>query len=380
MAEAQPFDGTEMTVDVDRASYKGVNILGQKSRAWLLTINNPEKHGVAMDQDSITKAFKDLLDNGRITFLAAIMEQSLTVDAAGNHTPHGHIILYSPSQIRGSQIHKILPTASLQACAASVPSLVAYIKKDTAGRWYENHPEKLGEKLPADQAGFWEWGDIPSGKRQGSTAEKADKNAFIIEAVKAGLPDADILAMCPSTWLRPDSLRKTRYAIMCQRYRGVIRDMNVIYVEANLPPKKMGQLFPKTKDTYVVSDYTHAWDGYSAETTIVLFRFLGQFHWFDLCRYLDGIFCTLPARFTDAVACYNNVIIISPLGLEDLCDAAKNKGYFASTFMDYITHYRVYYSFDDLPEDYVRDKVTGKWRRQYLLPPHNEEREVNSHD
>ena len=127
-----------------------------------------------------------------------------------------------------------------------------------------------------------------------------------------------------------------------------------------------------------MSDYTHPWDSYCAEKTVVLTEYLGQFPWQDMRRLLSGNYCTLPARFSDAVACYENIIIISPLRIDDLCNCGK--GYVSSAFTSYLTNFRRYLDIDDVGTDYVLNPTSGNWEQRYLLPPHVEPKKENDHD
>lgn len=371
MARAADFDGrANETEVVDRKSGRGVNILAKKARVWLLTQNNPEKYGVDMSRDGITALLKKEIDAGRITYMTGIREQSLTVNEHGRHIPHGHILLYWPNQATGGQIQKIFPHAALQLCKANVESVLKYITKDPSGEWYKHHPEKLGEKLPESEAGFWEWGDMPTGKKSaGDDEKKADANAEIIAAISAEKSDSEILMLHPQTVYHPTHIRQTRFALMSRRYRSVVRDMTIMYIEANLQLKQLHTLYTHTEDTFAISDYTRPWDGYCAEKNLVLINYLGQFPWYDFCRYLCGAYCTLPARYTDAVACYTTVLIISPLSVRDLCSVSK--GYDAAALDTYLTHRRVYTSLDDPGTDYIRNPANGTWQRVYLLPFHD---------
>ncbi len=143
MAQAKDFDGVANETDVvDRKTGKGINILSKKGRVWLLTQNNPEKYGVDMSRDGITALLQKEIEDGRITYMAGIREQSLTVNEYGKHTPHAHLLMYWPKEATGGQIHKIFSHAALQLCKANTPSVLKYITKDTSGEWYKNHPEK----------------------------------------------------------------------------------------------------------------------------------------------------------------------------------------------------------------------------------------------
>lgn len=370
MAQAKDFDGVANETDVvDRKTGKGINILSKKGRVWLLTQNNPEKYGVDMSRDGITALLQKEIEDGRITYMAGIREQSLTVNEHGKHTPHAHLLMYWPKEATGGQIHKIFSHAALQLCKANTPSVLKYITKDTSGEWYKNHPEKLDEKLPETEAGFWKWGDLPTGKRsEDAERKKGDANAEIVASISAGKSDAEILMQHPQVVYHPAHIRQVRFAMMSRRYRSYVRDMTIMYIEANLPLKQLHTFYAHTEDTYVVSDYTRPWDGYCAEKTLVLINYLGQFPWYDFCRYLCGAYCTLPARYADAVACYTTVLIISPLSVGDLCSLSK--GYDAAALDAHLTHRRVYTGLDDPGTDYIRNPTTGEWQRVYLLPSH----------
>ena len=138
--------------------------------------------------------------------------------------------------------------------------------KDPTGAWYKKYPEKFGEKLPDDEANFWEWGIIPDGRRKSADSQSSKTlSEDVLQAIREGKNDAEILTKFPTVWNRSAELRKIRFAIMSQKYRPIYRDLNCIYVEANFPPKEAYKLFAHTPDTYVVSDYTHPWDSYCAE-------------------------------------------------------------------------------------------------------------------
>lgn len=222
-------------------------------------------------------------------------------------------------------------------------------------------------------------GIIPDGRRKSADSQSSKTlSEDVLQAIREGKNDAEILTKFPTVWNRSAELRKIRFAIMSQKYRPIYRDLNCIYVEANFPPKEAYKLFAHTPDTYVVSDYTHPWDSYCAEKTVVLTEYVGQFPWFEIRRLLSGNYCTLPARFSDAVACYTNIIIISPLRFAEMCKCGK--GYNPNILISYFTHSRRYLDLADFGTDYVLNPTSGDWEQRYLLPPHVEPKKENDHD
>lgn len=369
MPQAPNFDGSEdRGSTVDKATGKGYGIMGTKARNWLITQNRPEKYGLDTSRDAILKLLDPLITNGRISYIGHSRERYIQSQDS-NDARHDHILLRFPNQAFGHQVHQYFPHAALQACQENLLSIVKYIKKDTSGYWYTIHPEKINEKLPDAEADFWEWGNVPA---EPSTAKKKDKekadnlNAMIIASILEGQNDAEIMVNYPYAWRRPAELRKTRFALMSAKYRSVYRDMTVVFIQANMPPKQLHSLYPADHHTYVINDYSHPWDSYCSEDTVVLLDYTGQFPWPELRRLMSGNYCTLPARFSDAVACYHTLIIVSPLSPSDLQSC---KTYESSNIVDYLTHIRTYSDLDDLGADYIRNADTGAWRRQYLLPP-----------
>ncbi len=66
---------------------------------------------------------------------------------------------------------------------------------------------------------------------------------------------------------------------------------------------------------YRVTDYAHPFDSYAGEEVLLLDEYSSNFKIRDLLNYLDGYPLTLPARYSNRVACYSRVYIISNLCL-----------------------------------------------------------------
>ena len=195
MAKAADFDGTANETEVippEKCTGKGrPSILSEKAYLWLLTINNPQDHGISLDQQDILERLKDDIAAGKIVYMIARMEQSLTVDENGKHTPHGHIAIRFAAQTRGGAVHKKFPMAALQNCNADTFSVRQYILKDPTGKWYKTHPEKIGERLPDAEANCWEWGQIPGSRKSKDNQSSKTLSEDIMRAIREGKNDAD---------------------------------------------------------------------------------------------------------------------------------------------------------------------------------------------
>ncbi|MCM1296035.1 MAG: RNA helicase domain-containing protein [Muribaculaceae bacterium] len=310
---AQDYDGNEENRSFDKKTGKGVSVLAEKVRTWQVVANNPDEHNIT--PDTIAETLSSLCESGRISYWCCIYEQSLSVNSkTGKPTLHIHIALYFPGQARGSQVQKLFPHAGIFSCDGTVASLVAYLKKDTEGAWYKTHPEKLGEKLPPEQARFTEWGDMPQSKKMRplATPEK------LVTAIRDGLSDAELLNLDPSIWKNFTAIRQTRAVIRSDEFLKKFRKMEVIYIEGPTSTGKTRDvLLTESYNVFVIDDYTHPWDYYEQEDVVFFDEFRSQVNITEMLRWLDGNPVKLKARYANAVACYTRVYIASNWPLDE---------------------------------------------------------------
>ena len=90
MAKAADFDGkaneTEVITPESVKGKRKTSILGKKARLWLITINNPQNHGISLEQAEILERFKEDIASGAVTYVSSVMERSLTTDENGKHS------------------------------------------------------------------------------------------------------------------------------------------------------------------------------------------------------------------------------------------------------------------------------------------------------
>ena len=79
MAKAADFDGkaneTEVVTSESVKGKRKTSILGTKARLWLITINNPQNHGISLEQSGILERFKEDIKTGRVTYVASVMQR-----------------------------------------------------------------------------------------------------------------------------------------------------------------------------------------------------------------------------------------------------------------------------------------------------------------
>jgi len=121
----------------------------------------------------------------------------------------------------------------------------------------------------------------------------------------------------PDYMLNLEKIERARQAIREQQYRKTFRQLETTYIWGPTGTGKTrgvmeGQGY---SGVYRVTDYAHPFDSYAGEEVLLLDEYSSNFKIRDLLNYLDGYPLTLPARYSNRVACYTKVYIISNLCL-----------------------------------------------------------------
>ena len=117
--------------------------------------------------------------------------------------------------------------------------------------------------------------------------------------------------------LNLEKIERARQAVREQQYQDTFRKLEVTYAWGKTGTGKTRGVMEKYSYTgvYRVTDYTHPFDSYAGEDVLLLDEYSSNFKIRDLLNYLDGYPLKLPARYSNRVACYTRVYIISNLCL-----------------------------------------------------------------
>ena len=69
-------------------------------------------------------------------------------------------------------------------------------------------------------------------------------------------------------------------------------------------------------NVYKITNYKYPFDNYKNQDVILFDEFRSSIPLTDMLQYLDGYPCRLPARFTDKIACFTKVFIVSNIDLD----------------------------------------------------------------
>ena len=269
-----------------------------QSRKWSLVINNPQECG--LDHSAIVEILRK--------FSPAYFCMADEIATTGTY--HTHIFLYSPSPIRFSTIKNRFPTAHIDKTYGSAKENRDYIRKE--GKWAET--DKAETKVPDT---FLEWGDMPAEKE-----EKAPQMYKLIQEVREGISTANIIEGSPNLAFRVRDIDTLRQTLLSDQYASENRKIEVWYIFGASGTGKTRGIYERhdAKDICRITNYRNGWgisfDGYTGQDVLVFEEFHSQIPIEDMLNYLDIYPLSLPARYSDRVACYTRVYITSNLPLE----------------------------------------------------------------
>ena len=270
-----------------------------QSRKWALVINNPLEAG--LDHAAI----REIL----YRFSPAYFCMADEIATAGTY--HTHIFLFSPSPMRFSTVKNRFSTAHIEKAYGSAKANRAYILKE--GHWADT------DKAETSVSGtFEEWGDLPAEKE-----EEAPEMFKLIQDLRAGKSVMEIIEDNPKLAFRIREIETLRQAILEEKYSAENRALEVTYLYGASGTGKTRGIFEKhdRKSICRITDYGGRngvrFDAYHCQDVLVLEEFHSQIPISAMLNYLDIYPLTLPARYTDRIACYTKVYITSNIPLEE---------------------------------------------------------------
>lgn len=264
-----------------------------QGRKWLLTINNPLEKG--LDH----KAIQEVL-----TQFPSLLYWCMA-DEKGE-TEHTHVFFALEHPTRFSTIKRRFPTAHIDRAEGTAAECRAYVQK--SGKWANS--DKAETSLPDT---FVEWGELPI-ERQGARTDLA----LLYQLIKDGLSNYEIMEQNPDYMMSLEKIERARQAVREQQYRETFRKLEVTYIWGPTGVGKTRSVMERYSYSavYRVTDYSHhPFDSYAGEDVLLLDEYGSAFKVRDLLNYLDGYPLNLPARYSNRVACYTKVYIISNLCL-----------------------------------------------------------------
>lgn len=263
-----------------------------QSRAWQLTINNPENSGMAHEK------IKEI-----INAIPSKIYWCMCDEIGEQGTPHTHVYLKTRNPLKFTTLKNKFATAHLEKAQGTPQENRDYIRKE--GKW--EITEKKETNLPDT---FEEWGELPKGHK----GKRTDLERMYA-LVKEGFTDSEILEECSDTAIKHvDKINKLRSIYLIDKFKEERRVyLKVNYITGKTGTGKSRDILDEYGDrnVYRVTDYKHPFDSYQLEPIMVFEEFRSSILMGDMLNFLDIYPVTLPARYTPKVACYHTVYVVS---------------------------------------------------------------------
>lgn len=265
------------------------------SRKFQLTINNPLDHG---------------FDHSRIKSILSEFPSTLywcMCDEIGDlGTPHTHVYVVFKNDVMFDTLHRKFYGVHIEKANGSNKENRDYVRKE--GKWLDDdkHETSLIDT-------FEEYGDLPPDRTKGETQAEQ-----IMQLVKDGKTNAEILEAFPTAFNKLNHIEQARQTLLEERYKNEWRDLEVTYIWGDSGAGKTRSVMEAYgySNVYRVTDYTHPFDSYKGQDVIIFEEFRSSLTIADMLNYLDGYPVELPCRYTNKVACYTKVYIITNIPLE----------------------------------------------------------------
>jgi hypothetical protein len=266
-----------------------------QGRKWILVINNPLEKGFSRE------VIKEKLET-----LKSAIYWCISDEIGEEQTPHTNIFIYSPSPIRFSTLKNLFPPAHIEKANGTVQENRDYLTK--SGKWTDT--DKAATLIDDS---FEEWGEMPKEREYSGGVE-----GIILQRIQDGATNAEILLDFPHYLRGIRDVEYVRQTLRAEENRDKWRDIETVYIWGATGLGKTRYVMDGFgySNVYAVNNYKHPFDGYAGESVMLFDEFNSAIRIQDMNNYLDGYPISLPARYSNKVACYERVFIISNLDLK----------------------------------------------------------------
>jgi hypothetical protein len=266
------------------------------SRSWFCVWNNPQETYSGEPAEIAENALADWVSD-HPTRTGAV---AYCISAEG--LIHLHMVLEDSSKARFSAVKAAFPKAHIEPTMGRKEEAENYITKQ--GKYAEK-----GEQVIYIAR---------HGEIQGKQGQRSDL-AEIVQMIESGASNKQIRQLYPAQYfLHQSKIERIRQEIRQELASGEYRPLVVTYIYGTSGSGKTRYINDTYGATaYRVTDYSHPFDGYQGQETLVFEEFHGQLTMSGMLDYLD-VYCTeLPSRYSNKIATYSRVYIISNLHLEE---------------------------------------------------------------
>lgn len=268
-----------------------------QSRKYQLTINNP------IEKEWTHEKIKQVISEMQQVLYWCMADEIGLQDG----TYHTHVYIAFASARKVSTIQNKFPFVHFEVCKGTSQQNRDYVAK--SGKWSND----VKQDTCVDGT-FEEFGEIPI-ERQGQRNDLTD----LYDMIASGQTDYEIVSTNPNYMLHLEKIQQVRRVIYGEKYRNTWRQINVEYIYGETGTGKSRTVLETHgyDNVYRITDYKHPWDSYSCQPVIVFEEFRSSLTCADMLNYLDGYPVELPSRYSNKIACFTKIYIISNIPIEE---------------------------------------------------------------
>lgn len=267
----------------------------KSSRKYQLTINNPEEHGFSHD------VIRTIIGG-----FSSCVYWCMCDETGQEGTFHTHIYLAFQNAVMFSTVHKRFYGAHIESAKGSHQQNRDYIRKE--GKWAEDEKHETNH---ADT--FEESGELPE-----EASKRQRDSEGILAMLESGATKVEILREYPTAISRMQHIEAARQMLLEEQYGDTFRNLEIVYLWGKTGVGKTKSVMGKYgyRNVYRVTNYNHPFDGYAGQDVILFDEFRSSLPIAEMLTYLDGYPVELPCRYTNKIACFTKVYLVSNIPLE----------------------------------------------------------------
>lgn len=258
-----------------------------QSRSWMITAP-----AATYSRTDIEKAL-----GGYDGVLGQLEEGTQGADTDDGGYRHWQLLVEHSSPIAFKTLHNKLPKAHLDMRKGPKASAIAYVTKEDT-RVEGEEPIRIGEIKP-DKRG-----------------KRSDLQRLREEILTSDRSFDEVLLEFPEAARHHRMVQELIGARDRTKARQKIRDVTVTYLFGGTGVGKTSYVFEQTngfENTCRITDYANPFDSYQGEDILFLDEFVGGLPISLMLNIMDIYPLLLPARYSDRIAAYSQVIIVSNL-------------------------------------------------------------------
>lgn len=275
-----------------------------KSRKWQITINNPVDKGYTHDK------LKE-----QLSLFDSLVYWCMSDEVGENGTYHTHVFFALNNATRFSTVKNRFQGAHFEMANGTSKQNRDYVFKE--GKW-EKDKKKETNLFDTHE----EFGEMPV-ERQGCRNDLTD----LYDMIKSGMSNYDIIEEDANYMMNIDKIERVRQTVKEEKYKNTFRELDVVYIYGVTGTGKTRGVMEEYgySNVFRVTDYLHPFDSYKGQDIIIFEEFRSSLKIQDMLNFLDGYPLELPCRYSNKIACYTKVFIITNISLEQQYESVQKE-------------------------------------------------------